>query len=87
MLNSTSEVNALNEIYRELALLIGEENAFKVFEEYKGQQITFPMKWYSVEHVTIVATEMYDGGNLKILAKQFGYSERWLRQIIKKAEQ
>jgi len=44
MPDSTSEVGTLNEIYKKLALLVNKGNIFKIFEHFKGQQITFPMK-------------------------------------------
>ena len=36
----------LNEIYAELSDLIGYENTIKVYEQYKGQQINFPVNLY-----------------------------------------
>ena len=38
----------LNEIYAELSDLIGYENTIKVYEQYKGQQINFPVNLYDM---------------------------------------
>ena len=78
------DLQGLNEVYREIAALVGIENAYIIFRHFGGQQITFPVKWLSKEYVSAMATEKYDGHNMKHLAKEYGYSERWLRQIIKK---
>ena len=67
-----------------MASVLGIEEAYKIYQHFKGQQITFPVKWLSKEFVAKEASEKYDGKNLKQLAKEFEYSERWLRQIIKK---
>jgi Mor family transcriptional regulator len=78
------EIETLNDAYKEFARLIGIENTHKMFQNFRGQQITFPMRWLSPEHIAVVVAERYDGKNLKELAKEYGYSERWLRQILKK---
>lgn len=72
-----------NGIYKDLAILVGEENAQKIYREYRGQQITFPVEFYSKEYIYRQIIDEYDGSNLKQLATKYGYSERTIRRIIK----
>lgn len=73
----------LEGVYREMAELVGVENAFKIFEHFKGQQRTFPQKIYNMDYVKTYVKKNYDGTNLRMLAKKFNYSERRIRQILK----
>ena len=73
----------LNEIYAELSDLIGYENAIKVYEQYKGQQVNFPVNLYDKTAVKEAIKEQYNGQNAKELARQYNYSERWVRMIVK----
>lgn len=73
----------LNGIYRDLCNLIGEENTQKVYKEYRGQQITFPVEFYSKEYIYSQIIDEFDGTNLKQLATKYGYSERTIRRILK----
>lgn len=76
----------LNGIYKEIAMLCSIEVALKLFNEYKGQQITFPTKLISKDYIEKQIFKLYDGTNLKSLSKQFNYTERWLREVIKRYE-
>ena len=82
-LNLQAEKEFLNGIYKELADLIGEEHARKIYEEYRGQQITFPVEFYNKQYIYNQIIAEYDGTNLKQLATKYGYSERTIRRIIK----
>ena len=77
----------LNEIYAELSDLIGYENAIKVYEQYKGQQINFPGNLYDKTAVKEMIKEQYNGKNAKELARQYNYPERWVRMIVKQKKQ
>lgn len=72
-----------NGIYKDLATLVGEENAKKIYKEYRGQQITFPVEFYSKQYIYTQIIDEYDGTNLKELATKYGYSERTIRRILK----
>ena len=74
---------SLNGIYAELSDLIGYENAIKVYEQYKGQQVNFPVNLYDKAAVKELIRAQYTGDNTKELARQFNYSERWVRIIVK----
>ncbi len=73
----------LNGIYRDLANMIGEENARLIYEEYRGQQITFPVEFYNKKYIYGKIVAEFDGTNLKQLATKYGYSERTVRRILK----
>lgn len=72
-----------NGIYKDLCGLIGEEATQKIYKEYRGQQITFPVEFYSKEYIYSQIIEEYNGSNLKQLATKYGYSERTIRRILK----
>lgn len=74
---------AYNEIYKEIAELIGKENTVKLYRLLKGQQISFPVRLYSKDYVKKRVICEYDGSNSKFLARRYGYSERWIRELIK----
>ena len=77
------EEEYLNGIYKELATLVGLDNAQKIFNEYRGQQITFPVEFYNKQYIYSQIIDEFDGTNLKQLATKYGYSERTIRRIIK----
>ena len=72
-----------NSIYAELSKLIGVDNTKKIYEEYRGQQISFPNHNYTKEYIQTYLLENYNGKNMRNMAKKFGYTERRLRQLLK----
>ena len=74
------------EIYDQLIELVGREHTKKIYEHFKGQQITFPMRFYKTDYIIMEVKRQYNGKNLKELAKRYGYTERHLRELLKKAE-
>ena len=77
------EIKDLNSLYRDIAELVGKENARLLFEEYRGLQITFPVDFYSKEFVYSCIKEEFDGTNIRELARKYNYSERSVRRILK----
>lgn len=75
-------VNGLNDVYKDLCDLVGVDNMQKLYAQYKGFQISFPMRLYSKEYVHQVVKKEYNGSNTKALARKLGYSERWIRKIV-----
>ena len=45
------EINALNEVYKEMIDLVGYDNTMILYTYYKGQQVTFPIKLFKSECV------------------------------------
>ena len=62
------------------------ESARKIFEEYRGQQITFPVEFYSKRYIYAQIADEYNGSNIKQLATKYEYSERTIRRILKEFE-
>lgn len=80
------ENSNLNEIYFELAELIGIEATLIIYAHFKGQQVTFPTRLMSKEYIYKQIKEEYNGQNISELALKYGYTERHLREIIKNKE-
>ena len=66
----------LNGAYNELANLLGIEAVLKIYNTYRGQQLTLPVQLFSKEFIIRQIVEEYDGYNIKQLATKFGYSEK-----------
>ena len=83
-LKKKPEVEALNTVYRELSELVGYENMQKIHNEYRGQQITFPVALYSREYIHEAIRKEYNGKNVNELAVKYNYNERSIRRIVGK---
>lgn len=70
------------DIYRTLMDLVGPEDTELIFKEFRGQQVTFPKRFYKADYVAGEVKRRYDGTNLQELAKEFDYTDRHLRKII-----
>ena len=73
----------LNGIYNDLANLIGMDATKTIFDEYRGQHITFPVEFYSKKFIHNQIVKEYNGFNVKQLATKYEYSERTIRRILK----
>ena len=73
----------LNGIYVELAGILGFDVVLKIYQEFRGQQINFPVRLFSQQYIVDQIIENHDGNNIKALATRYGYSERWIRQILR----
>lgn len=73
----------LNGAYSDLATLLGIEAVLKIHSAYRGQQVTFPVQLFSKEFLKKQIFEEYNGHNVKQLATKYGYSEKWIRKILK----
>lgn len=78
----STDVNSWNDAYRDFAKVIGMDATLKVHQEFRGQQINFPMRLVSADAIRMVVQNEYNGANLKELAKDYGYSERHLRRLL-----
>lgn len=59
------------------------EDILMIHQAYKGLQVTFPKRLYSKDYIREKVRQEYNGTNLKELSKSYGYSERWIREMIK----
>ena len=73
-------------IYKELVDLLGEEDTLKIYESFRGQQVTFPMRRYSKKYIKEYIIENYNGRNIKQLSKELGYTCNWIQQLINKLD-
>ncbi|MBR5497415.1 MAG: Mor transcription activator family protein [Clostridia bacterium] len=73
----------LNRTYSELVGIIGIDAVLKIHSAYKGQQIFFPMDLFSKEFIRQQIAEEYNGHNIRQLAVKYGYTEKWIRRILR----
>ena len=71
-------------IYKDMVEVLGHDITLKVYEQYRGQQVTFPMRMYSQEYVVEYLIKNYNGKNLKQMSRELGYTCNWLQKIINK---
>lgn len=83
---SKFEPNDLCGIYADIANLLGVDATRTLHAAYHGQQISFPVHFYSREFIEKLIVAEYDGSNIKQLATKFNYSEKWIRNIITKSK-
>ena len=77
------ESEYLNGVYNEIANALGIEAAMTLYSTYSGQQITFPVNFFTTEFIARRIVAEYDGKNVRQLATKYGYSEKWVRKMIK----
>ncbi|KJW13995.1 Mor transcription activator family protein [Levilactobacillus spicheri] len=76
------DVAALHQFYHGLSELVGVEDMVKIYQQYKGMQITIPTHLYDRKLAAKrVATE-YNGHNQQFLARKYGYSQKWVQRIL-----
>ena len=71
-------------IHKDMVEVLGHDITIKVYENYKGQQITFPMRLYSDKYIIDYLNKHYDGKNLKQISRKLGYTCNWLQKVINK---
>ncbi|MBH6946636.1 Mor transcription activator family protein [Clostridioides difficile] len=71
-------------IYAEMVEILGEEIVKMIHKHYKGQQINLPMKLHSNEYVERYIIENKDKKSLREMARELGYSDRWVKRLINK---
>ncbi|MFB9768767.1 Mor transcription activator family protein [Lactiplantibacillus modestisalitolerans] len=77
------DVAALHPFYRGISELIGVESMLKIFDQYKGMQLTIPIHLYDRNLAAQHVLKQYDGHNSYNLANKYGYSQRWVIKVIK----
>ena len=73
----------LNGAYSDLAEILGIDAVLKIHATYRGQQMFFPMDLFSKEFIRKQIIEEYNGYNVKQLATKYGYTEKWIKKILK----
>ena len=72
-------------IYQELVIHLGVDTTVRIHEHLQGLQVTFPIKLYSRTYIEKQIRTRYDGSNAKLLAKEFGYTERYFKKLLPSA--
>lgn len=75
----------LNGIYAELANVIGVDATLKIHGVFRGQQLFLPIELYGKAYIRQCITAEYDGTNIRQLSLKYGYTEKWIRKIIKES--
>ena len=75
----------LNNVYREVSEKLGMETAMEIYQMFKGQQISFPMRFFNPELIQQSILDEYDGTNVRMLATKYNYSEKTVRRIIRES--
>ena len=73
----------LNGAYSELAALLGIDAVLKIHSKYRGTQMFFPVELFSREFIVKQIVDEYNGYNIRELATKYGYTEKWIRKILK----
>lgn len=81
--NLQSDSNNWQTIYHDMAVLIGEDNALKIYNHYRGMLVNFPMKLLFKEGLENVIKAEYNGKNVNDLARKHGYSARQINRVVK----
>lgn len=83
------EINSecLNGVYNEIANSLGIDVAMTIYSIYRGQQITFPVNFFTTDFIAARIVAEYNGKNIGQLATKYGYSEKWIRKMIKERQE
>ena len=77
------DIEALNEIYKTLIDVVGLENAEKLYDLYRGQQLNFPVRLFNTEYIKKTLVEQGKNCDIKMMSSNLGCSERWIRKLAK----
>lgn len=75
----------LNAVYREISEKLGMNTAMIIYQMFKGQQISFPTRFFNPAMIQQAIIQEYDGTNVRTLAIKYNYSEKTIRRIIKES--
>lgn len=70
-------------IYNELFIMFGEEITGRIYNLYKGHQISFPKKLYTEKYRDSFLRENIGNKKISELAAELGYTERRINQLLK----
>ena len=75
----------LNAVYKEVSEKLGMDTAMEIYRMFKGQQISFPVRFFNPKVIRQSIIQEYNGKNVRTLAVKYGYSEKTIRRIIKES--
>lgn len=79
------EPQLLNAVYREISDRLGMDTAMDIYQLFKGQQVSFPMRFFNSDCIRKIIVQEYDGTNAKKMAMKYDYSEKTIRRIIRES--
>ena len=79
-------ISGLNGVYRDIEEIFGIDFTIKFYENFRGQQVVYPISLYSKDYIMKCILEEYDGTNLKELSLKYGYTRNWLLHKIKNSK-
>ncbi|AKI04961.1 DeoR family transcriptional regulator [Ligilactobacillus salivarius] len=71
-----------NKVYQELADILNDKDVEKIYRNFRGMQVNFPMRLYFRDSVKKEIAKQKGIINIKDLAVQTGYSVYTIRRII-----
>lgn len=71
-----SNPELLNAVYREISEKLGMNTAMIIYQMFKGQQISFPTRFFNPAMIQQAIIQEYD---------EYNYSEKTVRRIIKES--
>ncbi len=82
---AVNDPELLNTVYKEISERLGVDTAMNIYQMFKGQQISFPVRFFNPEKIKQIIVQEYDGNNIRMLAIKYNYSEKSVRRIIKES--
>ena len=82
---SANNSDLLNAVYKEISEKLGMDTAMNIYQMFKGQQISFPVRFFNPSKIQELILKEYDGNNIRTLAIKYNYSEKTIRRIIKES--
>ncbi|EUJ44905.1 hypothetical protein PRIP_08712 [Listeria riparia FSL S10-1204] len=79
--------DCLAEVYKEMVEAVGIESMLKLYPLLRGQQINFPVRLYAKDKVSMKISQEYNGKNVHVLSREYGYSSRWVQKMIKEHQE
>ena len=76
------DAELLNTVYREISEKLGMDIAMEIYRMFKGQQISFPTRFFNPARIQQIIVQEYNGSNIRTLAIKYEYSEKTIRRII-----
>jgi Mor family transcriptional regulator len=71
-----------NETFEQLTALVGEEAARRLAASFAGENLYIPKGIVTVERHETIRQDFNNGMNYRDLARRYGYTERYIRNII-----
>ena len=71
-----------NKVYQELADILNDKDVEKIYKNFRGMQVNFPMRLYSRDSVKKEIDKQKGNIDIKDLAVQTGYSVYTIRRMV-----